>query len=525
MGFLSSLFAQTYDRSPSSDYWYYPIGEATRAGVRVTRDQMLRISSVLQGIRFPSQTIAGLPRFIFQIQEDGRSREKDTEHPLNKVLRHTPNPWQTSFQFVEMMNSRAMLEGIALAEKVYEGDTLMALIPLESKRLITIEQRSNGRLRYIFRRTEGTTRTILQEEMFALCGFGVGIMQEFRGIPLGDHMREAAGLQLAIEAYGSTFFGNSQMPRVVLKSPHEIKEVTRQRMKADWQRSYGTDGQHGTALLEAGTDIEVLSTKNDEAQFLETKKAMIGEFARFTDVTPHRLHDLEKSSYNNVEQMSLESVVYGLTPHVERWEETCYRDLLSESDRESGRYVEFILDGLLRGDTAARAQLYQSGINTGWLTRNEVREKENMNPIEGLDTPLQPQNMAPVGENGRPILPEPPAPPARSPSEMPPSPMEERAKALAMAAAERVLRREQMAIAKWNERKNGDGDGWRAQVRAFYADHVEFIEEALACDRNVAVDWCASRCRSVLELGQNGLNALEKRDDRAIDFLAREALR
>ena len=522
MGFLRSLFAQTYERAPSSDYWYYPVGEITQAGVRITRDRLLKISSVLQGVRFPSQTVAGLPRFVFRTLEDGRSKEKEVRHPLNRVLRYQPNAWQTAFQFVESMTSRAMLDGMAIAEKIYDGETVTALIPLEPTRVVAIDQRANGMLRYSYRRADGSTRTLMQEEVFVLCGFGDGLLRNFCGIPIGDMMRETAGLELAVETYGASFFGNSAMPRVVLQSPNEIKQATRERMKADWQLSYGGERQHGTALLEAGTDVKVLSTKNDEAQFIETRKSLVGEFSRFTDVTPHRLHDLEKSSYNNVEQMSLESVVYGLTPWVERWEQACYRDLLNEDDKEAGRFVEFVLEGLLRGDTAARAQLYQSGVNTGWLTRNEVREKENLNPIEGLDDPLQPVNMVPVGQ--QPVV---PAPPTNGNGTAPPESEDEdeessegrRAYAIARAAAERVIRKEIAAVNKCRENSNG---GAQRQIEAFYHDHAPFVAQALAMDSARAERWCSERLKTVI-MGRSGVvPGLESED--AVEYLAREAL-
>ena len=484
----------------------------SKSGVRVTKERLLKISSVLQGVRFPSQTIASLPRFVFRTLRDGKSKTKETSHPLNKILRFKPNPWQTSFQFVEMMTARAMLDGISLAEEIYEGNELQALVPLDTGRLIAVEQRANGMLRYLYRRQNGDRRTILQEEIFALVGFGSGLMHDFLGISLTDSMRDTAGLELAIETYGASFFANSAMPRVVLESPNEIREETRRRMKADWNRSYGGIEQHGTALLEAGTKINVLSTKNDEAQFIETKQALLGDFSRYTDVTPHRLHNLDKSSYNNVEEMSRETVVYTITPWVERWEQTCFRDLLSEEDREQDRYVEFIIDGLLRGDTKSRAEFYSKGINAGWLTRNEVRSFENLNPLEGLDDPLQPQNMMVVGEEP----PPPPGPPtpdgaADDRDDMPPQ--DSRALAVARAAVQRVIRKERQGIARLAER-NGDRSesDWRDRVVGFYRDHARFLADATAMSHERAMRWCSAQSNYVQSIGREGVSALEEDD-------------
>lgn len=517
MGILSSLLGQRADKSPSSDYWYSPIGSVSKAGMYVDENQVLRISAVLQGVRFLSQTVAGLPRHVFQSLDDGRSRQKLPSHQLSKFLRYQPNPWQTAFQFYEMFVARAMLRGFSLAERVYDDNTgdLLALVPLDSGRVAKIEQLSTGKLRYLYRKNDGSVRTLLQDQVFSLSGFGV---DGIRGLSLVQQMQETAGLALAMETYGARFFSNSAMPRVVLRHPKHLTQPSRDRLRDDWNTAYGgVEQSNKAAVLEDGMEVEVLSTHNDEAQFLESRKFLIAEFSRHIDVTPHRLSDMEKSSFNNVEQMSLETVVYSIAPWVNRLEQSIHRDLLTQEDKDSGHYVKFIMDGLLRGDTQARQAFYQSGIQSGWLTRNEVREHEDKNPIDGLDTPLQPQNMAPVGDDGQPILPENSEP-------VPPIP-EERARALAITAAERVLRREKMAVAKWNERKNGDNPGWRIQVETFYKEHVDFVCKTLAIDKARAVSWCSSRCRAVLELGEDSLEAWARRDEQAVDFLAREALR
>ncbi len=403
-----------------------------------------------------------------------------------------------------------MLKRFGVAHKIYNDETgiLEALVPLEPGRMIKYEQLPNGKLRYYYREEDGRLKTYLQDELFVVSGFG---MNGVSGLPLIEQMRETAGLALATEKYGAKFFANSAMPRVVLTSPKAISQGVRERMRSDWDRSYQTDGQHGTALLEEDTKVNVLSTKNDEAQFIETKKFLIAEFSRHLDVTPHRLSDLEKSSYNNVEQMSLETVIYSLTPWVKRWEQSSYRDLLSEDDKDAGRYVEFSLDGLLRGDTEARSKFYQSGVHTGWLTRNEVREKENLNPIDGLDEPLQAVNQMPVSQvdsqaeeqdqgNGE------------------PSEDEDRALAIAVSAAERVLKREMQAVARWKERKNGKDSEWQSQIDAFYKEHVDFVAKAMAMEEERARKWCEGQRNLVLKMGPGAIK------ENMIWSLAMEAL-
>ena len=533
MGILTSFLDAKVDRSPTSDFWYQPVGGISKSGVTINTERALKISAVLQGVRFLSQTVAQLPKFIFRHGTDGRSRTKDTKHRLNRFIRFQPNPWQTAFQFHEMMTANAMLKGIGLAEKREENGQLTAILPLEPSRLIAIEQRANGLLRYIYRRLDGQRRTILQEETLSLIGFGI---DDKRGLPLVEQMTETAGLAIAMESYGASLFANSAMPRVVLTSPGRIGSDTRARMKADWDSSYGGDARHGTALLEDGTKIDVLSTTNDEAQFIESRKFLIAEFSRHLDVTPHRLSDLEKSSFNNVEQMSLETVVYSLTPWVKRWEQSYHRDLLTQEEQEQDVFVEFMLDGLLRGDTTARADFYAKSINNGWMTRNEVREKENLNPIEGLDEPLQPLNMMTVSQVEAKMKAEAAAEKraetqAKEKSEAaeaaklaPPAPLpvpgdaDERAVALAYASAQRIIRREEQAVAKWAERKDGN---WEEQVDAFYRDYAQPVADALAISIERARQWCLERRESI----RYGSAQNEKWHLKGIERLVTEALR
>jgi HK97 family phage portal protein len=490
----------------------------SKAGVQINDDQLLSISSVVQGVRFVSQTVASLPKFIYQHQEDGRSREKDRDHYLNQKIRFQPNPWQTSFQFFEMLTAQAMLKGFSMAQKVFgPNGEIEALIPLKPERLVKVEQLPSYKLRFLYRREDGEPRNILQDELLFVPGFGIA---DFLGLPLGQQMKETAGLELAIEAYGSEFFSNFAMPRVYITSPKTVSPPSRDRMAADWNRAYGGENKHSAAFLEEDTKVNVLSTKNDEAQFIESRRFLIAEFSRWLDVTPHRLSDMENSSYNNMEQMSLETVIYTLTPWVKRWEQCCYRDLLSEEDKESGRFIEFSLEGLLRGDTAARSEFYKNGIYAGWLTRNEVREKENHNPIEGLDDPLQPQNYVPVdAETGKPQQPSGPSQPA---------PEEMRARMIAQAAAERVTRKEIQALSRWKDRENGSRAplDWRKKVEAFYAEHVGLVANAMTISEETAKNYCGVQCAVALKYGPDAIDKIKSWcDEHAVAILLAEALK
>lgn len=531
MGLFSSLFeSASLDRGPGSDFWYEPVGSMAKSGEVVTQDSLLRIAAVIQGVRFVCQTIGMLPRFVYKRRENRRGRDKDFDHNLNHLLRFKPNAWQTAMQFTEQITAFAMLRGIGLAEVKLIGGEL-ALWPVQPDVIAKIEQiRETGRLRFHLRNSDGTTRPLGQDDVFWVSGFGVGGV---KGLELVDRMRDTAGLALATETYGSTFFSNSAMPRVVLTAPNYMDQETRDRMKHDWRNSYSRAGQHGTALLEGGTTINTLSTSNDEAQFIDTKKFIIGEFSRYLDVSPHRLSDLERASFNNIEEMSLETVIYTLTPWVTRWEQSIYRDLLTpQEQREQRTFVEFALNGLLRGDAKARSEFYASAIQHGHLTRNEVREFENLNPIDGLDEPLQPVNMetaaqaearaAQVQSGGGQGSGGGDGQGGRDDDDQDDDDRDDRDRnntntnrrrprdrdgdgrietesplPVLVSAAQNLARVERDAVAAIRANADSSGKLDTEAIRTYYLGHCELIINDLAMPRERAVRWCSERERAV----------------------------
>ena len=486
MGLLSRLSAGNVDTSPLSDFWFRPLGAMSKTGVNVSADSAMDISAVHQGVRLMSQIVGMLPKFVFR-RLDGGGKEKNTEHDLHKTLRQTPNRWQTAMQFFSQMQGLCMLHGDAYAEIVPGPRTGFRdeLIPLNPTK-IHVEQLATGRLRYIFIRDDGTRRTLNQDQVFHVPGFGTN---GITGYSLVQKFKETAGLALATEQYGANFFGQSAIPPVALKSKGRVGN--KQAVADSWNAAYGgLDGSHKTAILEEGMDISLLDRDNEKSQFLELRKFIVTEFSRWLNISPHMLSDLERAHFSNVEQMGLSLVIYQTMPHVVSFEQAIYRDLLTEQEQET-LFVDFSVDGLVRGDIKTRHEAYKVAVENGWMTRNEVRERENMNPLEGLDEPLQQLNMATVGRDGK----------GDSSARAGGSLLHGQALAITRAAASRVISKEKAQLKKWAEKKASDSAGWEKTVKAFYAKHAEFVSDVLSVSSDAADDYCARQRDAVLTRG------------------------
>ena len=213
--------------------------------------------------------------------------------------------------------------------------------------------------------------------------------------------KNAIGMAIACEEYGAKFFANGAAPGGVLEHPGTIKDP--QRVRESWQSTFGGSGNaNKIAVLEEGMKYTPIGISPEQAQFLETRKFQINEIARIFRVPPHMVGDLEKSSFSNIEQQSLEFVKYTLEPWVTRWEQTIQRSLLSTGEK-SRYFVKFNLEGLLRGDYQSRMNGYATARQNGWMSANDIRELENLDRIpteEGGDLYLINGNMLPLRDAG-----------------------------------------------------------------------------------------------------------------------------
>ena len=404
MGILSSIFKsrdKPENRTAGSGYTFF-MGGST-AGKTVTERSAMQMTAVYACVRILSEAIAGLPLHLYRYGEDG-SKQKALDHPLYTLLHDEPNPEMSSFVFRETLMTHLLLWGNAYAQILRNGKgDVIALYPLMPNKM-TVDRDDEGHLYYSYQRSNDealkpNSRVILSpHEVLHIPGLGFDGLVGYSPIAMA---KNAIGLAIATEEYGAKFFANGAAPSGVLEHPGTIKDPSR--VREAWQSQFGGSSNSGkVAVLEEGMKYTPISISPEQAQFLETRKFQINEIARIFRVPPHMVGDLEKSSFSNIEQQSLEFVKYTLDPWVVRWEQSIMRGLLSPDEKKQ-YFAKFNVDGLLRGDYQSRMNGYAVGRQNGWMSANDIRELENMDRIpaeEGGDLYLINGNMPPMKHAG-----------------------------------------------------------------------------------------------------------------------------
>jgi len=358
---------------------------SSSSGKVVNEKTAMQMTAVYSCIRILSEAIAGLPLFVYQYGSDG-SKEKYLDHPLWRVLHDEPNPEMTSFVFRETMMNHLLLTGNAYAQIIRNArGEVVALYPLMPDRM-NVDRDSQGRLYYRYRRNiddapevgknKQSDVILAPSDVLHILGLGFDGLVGYSPITMA---KNAVGLAIAAEEYGAKFFANGAAPSGVLEHPGTIKDP--ERIRQSWQSTFGgSANSNKIAVLEEGLKYTPIAISPEQAQFLETRKFQINEIARIFRVPPHMLADLEKSSFSNIEQQSLEFVKYTLDPWVIRWEQAMNKSLLLESEKRNV-YTKFNVDGLLRGDYASRMTGYATARQNGWMSANDIRQLENLDRI------------------------------------------------------------------------------------------------------------------------------------------------
>ena len=405
MGLFSGLFRsrdKPQNRTTGSSYAFF-MGGST-AGKAVNERSAMQMTAVYACVRILSEAIAGLPLHLYEYGCDG-SKEQAVEHPLYFLLHDEPNKEMTSFVFRETLMTHLLLWGNAYAQVIRNGKgEVIALYPLMPNRM-EVNRTDKGQLYYQYTTSsddaptvEGSTAVLMPEDVLHIPGLGFDGLVGYSPIAMA---KNAIGLAIATEEYGAKFFANGAAPSGVLEHPGTIKDP--QRVRDAWMSQFSGSRNAGkVAVLEEGMKYTPISISPEQAQFLETRKFQINEIARIFRVPPHMVGDLEKSSFSNIEQQSLEFVKYTLDPWVIRWEQSLQRTLLS-SEEKKRYYFKFNLEGLLRGDYASRMTGYATARQNGWMSANDIRELENLDRIPaelGGDLYLINGNMLPLGNAG-----------------------------------------------------------------------------------------------------------------------------
>ena len=405
MGIFSGLFKsrdKPQNSTAGSSYTFF-MGGST-AGKHVNERSAMQMTAVYSCVRILAEAVAGLPLHLYRYTESG-GKEKAIDHPLYLLLHDEPNPEMSSFVFRETLMTHLLLWGNAYAQIIRNGkNEVIALYPLMPNKM-EVDRDEYGQLYYKYQRSndeaptmEGSSVILKPCDVLHIPGLGFDGLVGYSPIAMA---KNAIGMAIACEEYGAKFFANGAQPGGVLEHPGTIKDP--QRVRESWQSTFGGSGNaNKIAVLEEGMKYTPISMSPEQAQFLETRKFQINEIARIFRVPPHMVGDLEKSSFSNIEQQSLEFVKYTLDPWVIRWEQSIMRSLLTPEEKKT-YYAKFNLDGLLRGDYQSRMNGYAIGRQNGWMSANDIRELENLDRIpaeEGGDLYLINGNMLPMRDAG-----------------------------------------------------------------------------------------------------------------------------
>lgn len=405
MGIFSGLFRsrdKPQNRTVGSNYTFFMGG--TTSGKQVNERTAMQMTAVYSCVRILAEAVAGLPLHLYKYTDTG-GKERATEHPLYRILHDEPNPEMSSFVFRETLMTHLLLWGNAYAQIVRNGkNEVIALYPLMPNKM-TVDRNEKGELYYTYLRAteeaptmKGASVILKPSEVLHIPGLGFDGLVGYSPIGMARH---AIGMAIACEEFGAKFFANGAAPSGVLEHPGTIKDPGR--VREAWQSQFGGSSNSGkVAVLEEGMKYTPISISPEQAQFLETRKFQINEIARIFRVPPHMVGDLEKSSFSNIEQQSLEFVKYTLDPWVIRWEQSMMRALLS-SDEKTNYFIKFNLEGLLRGDYQSRMNGYSIARQNGWMSANDIRELENLDRIpaeQGGDLYLINGSMLPLSNAG-----------------------------------------------------------------------------------------------------------------------------
>jgi len=371
---------------------YLKSGSVTNSGVAVTPEKALSQAAVFGCVRLISGAAATMPLGLKR-RVDARTREDASDHPVWGLLRRRPNRWMTPSAFRRLMTAHVLLRGNAYAMKVSSRGRVTELWPMHPDRVEPI-QLDDMSIVYRYTRKDGQVVVLPQSEVMHLIGL---TFDGLKGVSVIRYAAETIGLSIATETHGATVFRNGTQIGGVLKHPGNLGLEGQQVLRASLDAYRGAENAHKTMILEEGMDYVALGMTSEDAQYIETRKFTRGDIAMFFGVPPFMLGDTEKSTSwgTGIAEQGLGFIAYTLQDWLTCWEETIGRDLLGAPE-DVDVYAKFNPAGLVRGDITKRYAAYAVARQWGWLSVNDIRELEDLNPVDGGDTYLQPLNMVPL---------------------------------------------------------------------------------------------------------------------------------
>jgi HK97 family phage portal protein len=352
-------------------------GYESNSGVAVTPDSAMRSSAVYACVLVISETVAQLPFILYQ--RDGKRKDRAVSEKLYTLLHDAPNNFQTSFEWRQTKTAHLCLRGKAYSfiNRSSSGE-ILELLPMHPD-MVKLTQAKDYSLSYIFTDADGMQIPLKQNQVFRITGLS---LDGVNGVSPLTYHRETIGIALAANKQSALSLKNGSKMSGILKHPGKLKDKdVAARIRESWDEAFGGDNAGKTALLEDGMDWMQVSMTNRDAQYIESQKFRVEDIARIYRVPPHKIGHLEKSTNNNIEHQGLEFVTDTMMPWFVRWEQCVARDLLTPDQRKR-YFAEYLVDGLLRGDSESRGNLYMRMFTMGSMNPDEIRAKENMNPRE-----------------------------------------------------------------------------------------------------------------------------------------------
>lgn len=372
-----------------------PLTGRTSSGRSVTPTSALNYGPYFAAIRNISEDVAKLPLITYRRLPMGK--ERATDHPLYPILHDVANPWQTAFEFRQLIESHRLAWGNGYAMKEYDprNGAIRALWPLRPDRMLSVERFTRyGRPWYTYQWPDGEVVTYDASDIFHVRGIG----DELVGYSIARLARESIGAGLATEEWAANFWANDARPGGFMRHPGRMSKDAHERLRATANEHRGSGNAHKWAVLEEGMDVVTVGIPPEDAQFLETRQFQVREIARWFRLPPHKLGDLADATFSNIEHQGQEYVADTLGAPLVSWEQSIALRLMTESDRRT-YFAEHLVDALLRADTLARFQAYAVGIQNKVMVPDEARERENLNPLpngEGARPVETPNNTSPA---------------------------------------------------------------------------------------------------------------------------------
>ena len=372
--------------------------EPSYSGKSVTHETALTNSVVWVCTRILSEALAMLPLMLYR--RDGEAKFRADTHSLYRILHDAPNDEMSSVEFRETMMVHAVTRGNAYSRIVRQpSGRVVALMPPFHPGSVQVGRNKRGAIQYKVALADGKEQVYPASEIFHIRGLGFdGLV----GYSVITQAKNSIGNAMSADQYAGEFYANGGRVPYILKHPGNFRDDDdAKEFRKNWDASYGSSNTfHRAPILPGGLEYQQIGMSAEDAQFLETRQFNVPEICRWFRIPPHMASDLSKATFSNIEEQSLEFVIYTLTPWLRKWESTIWRSLLGRT--EQGRYfAEFNLSALLRGNAKDRGEYYSKLIQAGMMKPNEGRSKENMNPAEGGDKLYIQGAMVPIDKAGQ----------------------------------------------------------------------------------------------------------------------------